>query len=64
MGRNFFTKYVILISVPMDYHLSVLWDQNSPPIKRRTLTAVKKQRLGYIRARAGFHFHFWSLPWP
>jgi len=30
----------------------------SPPIKRRTTTAAKKQRLGYIRARAGFHFHF------
>ena len=26
----------------------------SPPVKRRTLTAAKKQRLGYIRARAGF----------
>jgi len=24
MGRNFFTKYVILISIPMNYNLSIL----------------------------------------
>jgi len=30
----------------------------SPSIKGRTLTAAKKQWLGYIRTRAGFHFHY------
>ena len=34
-----------------------------PPIKRRTLTAPTKQRLGYIRIRVGFSNGNGSLPW-
>jgi len=31
---------------------------------RQTLTTVKKQRLGYIRTRAGFYFHSEACPGP